>query len=409
MTLQLTLFGTLQLQSGTEQPLRFPTSKARALLTYLVVENGRSHSRSSLANMLWPGTTEKRGRQNLSQTLRRLRLTITQAEPDIWSTLFQTTAQDITGLRGSDLACDVLTFQQLLAQAAEHQHDALEACPVCLARLRQAVALYKGDFLVDFSLPDALLFEEWADLRRGQLRRQALEALDTLMVVALDKGDMATLEQYAQQQLRIEPWRERGWRYLLIALIQSNQHNEAIKRYHHYRQSLQQELGIQPSFMLRQLINEVRDELGAEVSKTPRRSETWHSFISSVQQREAATVQDFAVSQAGDRLLVVGADGTLQLWDASREEATEAAGEVPPELAGEQTAVTCVALSPNGRLAAAGTSEGRIICWRVADGTIVQDWIAHAGVVRRLTFLPNSDGLLSVGTNGVLRLWHPPS
>ena len=159
MRLQLTLFGTLQLQSGTEPPLRFPTSKARALLAYLVVENGRSHSRSSLVNLLWPGATEKRGRQNLSQTLRRLRLTITQAEPDIWPTLIRTTAQTaqaVIGLPNNDLTCDVITFRQLLAQTAKHQHDGLETCDSCLAQLEQAVALYKGDFLGDFSLPDAL-------------------------------------------------------------------------------------------------------------------------------------------------------------------------------------------------------------------------------------------------------------
>lgn len=58
MTARLTLFGTLQLQIDDQPALRFPTNKARALLAYLVMENGRLHRRSGLADLFWPHSSD---------------------------------------------------------------------------------------------------------------------------------------------------------------------------------------------------------------------------------------------------------------------------------------------------------------------------------------------------------------
>ncbi|MEZ4865995.1 MAG: hypothetical protein R3C14_32065 [Caldilineaceae bacterium] len=58
------------------QPARFATNPARALLTYLALEMHlkgtqpltRAHHRETLAGLLWPDYLEKAARLNLSQT-----------------------------------------------------------------------------------------------------------------------------------------------------------------------------------------------------------------------------------------------------------------------------------------------------------------------------------------------------
>jgi glucose/arabinose dehydrogenase len=52
-------------------------------------------------------------------------------------------------------------------------------------------ALYRGDFLSGFALPDSTSFEEWALIQREQLHQQALEALDTLAAYHDQQGDYA--------------------------------------------------------------------------------------------------------------------------------------------------------------------------------------------------------------------------
>ena len=42
------------------------------------------------------------------------------------------------------------------------RHDAPASCDACMARLAQAVGLYRGEFLAGFALPDSAAFEEWA-------------------------------------------------------------------------------------------------------------------------------------------------------------------------------------------------------------------------------------------------------
>lgn len=403
MTVRLTLFGTLQLHVDNQPPLRFPTHKARALLAYLVVENGRLHSRSSLVNRFWPGSSDKQGRQSLSQTLRRLRLTLATVAPELFSQTFQATAQDIMAVAHQELVCDVVTFQQLLARTTAHEHASLQRCPACLAWLEQAIALYQGDFLADFKLPNAPAFEEWAAWLRSQLQRQAVQTLETLMTVASDQGDYDALERYARQQVTLEPWREEGWKQLLLALLRLNRRSEAVQRYHQYRQSLQRELGIQPSFTLRQLVEQGQAESLPNAPTQPAPGHAWQALTTAVSQGKVSA-HDFAISQAGDRLLFVGADGKLQLWDAALSAPTEQKLEA---LLGQETAVTAIALSPNGRLAAAGDEKGRIICWQVADGTMVRSWTIHDGSILRLTFLPDSAWLLSAGASGRLQLWNP--
>jgi DNA-binding SARP family transcriptional activator len=51
-----------------------------------------------------------------------------------------------------------------------------------------ALALYRGDFLADFYLPDANTFEEWVSARRAGFQRQMLDALARLAEVTIAEG-----------------------------------------------------------------------------------------------------------------------------------------------------------------------------------------------------------------------------
>jgi hypothetical protein len=64
---------------------------------------------------------------------------------------------------GYPVSCDATQLSTWLRRSWQHNHSDLLACPDCRLWLEEAVALYGGDFLADFSLYDSNSFEAWAD------------------------------------------------------------------------------------------------------------------------------------------------------------------------------------------------------------------------------------------------------
>ena len=68
--------------------------------------------------------------------------------------------------------------------------------------MEQAVALYRGDFLAQFSLSDSAAFEEWALLQRERLHQLALDALARLAAYHERRGAYEQAHRYAAAPAR---------------------------------------------------------------------------------------------------------------------------------------------------------------------------------------------------------------
>jgi predicted ATPase/DNA-binding SARP family transcriptional activator/predicted negative regulator of RcsB-dependent stress response len=223
----------------------FATDKARALLAFLVVEADRSHRRDVLAGLLWPDQPQTNARQSLRQTLSYLRQALGGRGK---ATSFLCVSRDAVQFNlASDYELDVTAFTTLLETCRGHAHRHLGTCRPCLARLRAAVALYRGGFLEGFSLADSDLFEEWAVLKREWLQRQAVEALAHLADCAERRGDYAQARQYAWRQVELEPWLEEAHRQLMRLLALDGQRSAALAQYERCRSILDRELGVEPT------------------------------------------------------------------------------------------------------------------------------------------------------------------
>jgi predicted ATPase/DNA-binding SARP family transcriptional activator len=224
------------------QPLELRVRKELALLAYLAVERGHHHSRDSLIGLLWADVPEEAARNNLRVVLAGLRRLLGAASGQF----IQADRQHVLFLLDSDHALELIRFRRLLADAHAHSHAILEQCDACLAGLAEAVALYRGDFLAGFSLPDSAAFEEWAIIQREQLRQQQLDALDTLTLAHELRGDYVAQCRYARRQLVLEPWRETAYAQLMRGLWASGQRGAALEQYEVCRRVLEAELGLEP-------------------------------------------------------------------------------------------------------------------------------------------------------------------
>jgi WD40 repeat protein/DNA-binding SARP family transcriptional activator len=157
----------------------------------------------------------------------------------------------------TELGVDAHTFTTLLNEVKAHPHAQLDACPTCIARLSQAVALYRRPFLEDLYI-NSIIFEEWQRLHQEHFHRQALQALHILAEHHLQRGDLAATETYARRQLALEAWNEEAHRQLMHLFLQSGQRAAALQQYELCRQALLAELGVPPSEGTVALVEQIR-------------------------------------------------------------------------------------------------------------------------------------------------------
>jgi predicted ATPase/DNA-binding SARP family transcriptional activator len=236
------LLGPFQVQQNGITVTRFRGDKVRALLAYLAVEAHRPHSRSALAKLLWPEQPLEQALGNLSLALFRLRQALAAGEDPLLAT------RQTVRWRDGAAVVDVLEFVRLASSS-----DA--------ADLEQAAALYRGEFLSGFGLPECEAFEDWLLLTRERLGYLALDVLARLAEGYLTAGQPGESAVAARRQLALDPWREPAHRQLMLALAQSGDRAGALAAYARCCRVLRDELDITPDEETRRLAEQI--EAGA--------------------------------------------------------------------------------------------------------------------------------------------------
>lgn len=249
--LHLAVLGPWQMHLGGRPVTHFPTTKVQALLAYLAVEAQSAHTRDALLGLFWPEYSASSARQNLRKTLQRLR----QLLPDGY---LVATGQTLQFDPASDYHLDVTVFTGLVAPCRHKSPVTPLACPACIDRLEQAVALYRGDFLDHFFVEESPAFEEWLLLKREWLRREALGALHQLAAYHQRREDYDRAYTYAWQQVELDPLREEAHRQVMSILALRGQRSEALAQYEACRQILAGELDVTPSEETTELYERIR-------------------------------------------------------------------------------------------------------------------------------------------------------
>ena len=149
--LNVYLLGSPSITLDGEPVTGFVSSKARAL-TYYLAATGRSHTRESLAGLLWSDVPDATARKNLRDVLPNLRRLI--------GPYLDITRQTASFNPDAPYAVDSKRFSVALSNARRAESAGAPPSAQDLASLSQAVDLYQGEFLVGFYVPDAPLFEE---------------------------------------------------------------------------------------------------------------------------------------------------------------------------------------------------------------------------------------------------------
>jgi len=224
--LELALLGRPQILLHS-RPLEMTSHKAQALFYYLAM-SGQSHSRQSLAGLLWTDLDETSARRNLRVELLKVRADL--------GDFLQADRDTIAFDRNADHQLDVSHFEANL-RSGEPTFE----------QLSQAVALYRGEFLEDFHVRDAPFFEEWVTNERERLWQMARQALLRLINHHIQQRNYTAGIACANLLLKPEPWSEEAHQQLMRLLALSGQRAAALAQYERCSQALNDEFGVPPS------------------------------------------------------------------------------------------------------------------------------------------------------------------
>jgi len=238
-SMRLELLGDLLIRSGDGSLVTIGAKKSQALLAYLAMKPAQHVSREKLAGLLWSSTGPDQARQSLRQTLSTIRKELTQIAPK-QKTLIE--EGDLLSLDRS-VTCDVPELESLVGAGTEEA-------------LKQAIDLYRGDFLDGFAINEER-FDQFVIGERDRLHRMAIRAHTQLVELQARRGALDEAIATAQSSLRLDILQEPMHRTLMRLYLQSGDVVEALQQYETCAKVLKRELRIEPDAETKALQREV--------------------------------------------------------------------------------------------------------------------------------------------------------
>lgn len=229
------ILGPLQVMDDSG-PVELGGRKQKALLAVLLLQPGHVVSTNRLVDDLWgeeaPGTAQKMVQIFVSQLRKRLP-----------NGLLRTRAPGyLVELEGHTL--DLRRFAGLEAEGREALEQGRPE--QASARLRDALAVWRGPALAEFEEP-------FAHLESSRLEEQRLACLEERVEADLALGRHGELVAELDGLVSRHQHRERMRGQLMLALYRSGRQAEALETYQAFRRTLSDELGIDPSARLKEL------------------------------------------------------------------------------------------------------------------------------------------------------------
>jgi DNA-binding SARP family transcriptional activator/predicted ATPase len=243
-----------------EQPItNFVSRKAEALLAYLVFTRA-THSRETIAELLWGERTTSQAQSNLRVVLSNLRklvgdyLVVTRHTVGFNVALPFTV--DVATLY--DIGTPIVERLERDGAAFYSRPQAREMVASDVVALQTTLNLYTDQLLMGMFLPEAEGFEGWLLRERSQVEAFVTRAYDALLATQLAQRAYPSVIANANRLLSIVPWHERAYQSLMMAHARTGDLTTALAVYQRCQQVLQEELAAPPSAPTTRLYLQIR-------------------------------------------------------------------------------------------------------------------------------------------------------
>jgi DNA-binding SARP family transcriptional activator len=280
-------------------PVPLPAAKPRALLAILLLDRNRVVSVGRLIDDLWgeepPETATKALQGYVSQLRKALGADRLLTKSPGYSLLVEEGELDLD------------RFERLARKGRELL--AAGDSKAAAKRLAEALELWRGTPFAEFSEP----FARDAGARLEDAR---LAALEERIEADLALGRHARLIPELEELVAREPLRERPRAQLMLALYRSGRQADALELYRRTRQTLSDELGIEPSLELQELERRMlQHDPTLERARTPAREAEDGAAVSFVRRPQLLVLSALALAAAAAVIAAValtwgGSSGT---------------------------------------------------------------------------------------------------
>jgi predicted ATPase/DNA-binding SARP family transcriptional activator/DNA-binding CsgD family transcriptional regulator len=203
--------------------------KAAALVKLLALAPDHRRHRDWIMDRLWPELGKRSASNNLRRTLHAARKAL---DPAVGSRYLASEDEQLALCPVGPLWVDVEAFEAATATARREREP---------AAYRAALDLYAEELL------PADRYEEWAEVRRRELRQLHLALLAELAAIHEDRSEHDPAIDALRRVVAEEPVREEGHTSLMRLYALSGRQSEALRQYEILREALTRELGTEPS------------------------------------------------------------------------------------------------------------------------------------------------------------------
>jgi len=120
--------------------------------------------------------------------------------------------------------------------------------------------LYKGDFLHGFNLRGCREFENWMLVYRERFHQLVMAGLEDLVEYSIESGDYLSGISYAQEWIGLNPLMEAAHFQLMRLQYFARRKADALAQFEIYSQILMEELGLEPSEEMLNLLSLIKRE-----------------------------------------------------------------------------------------------------------------------------------------------------
>jgi DNA-binding SARP family transcriptional activator len=230
-----------------QSPLFFPTKKPLDLLCILLLHAGETLERDLISEWLWPMHSPGKARRSLSTALWRLRQTLEYPNGP---------TQPFLRSERSTLAFNTTTHYWFDVEAFEQQaafglDSPLPTAEAHCEALVEAVTLYRGDLLDG-------CYDDWCLAERERLQLLLMRVLKRLQCHYRHCQAFEAAISYGHRLLTLDPLLEDVHRELMRCYEEAGQRPLALEQFRRCRETLRQELDIEPMPQTWRLYHQIR-------------------------------------------------------------------------------------------------------------------------------------------------------
>ena len=210
-------------------------SKRQALLAMLALRQGRVVDVDALVDGLWGEELPAAPRNALHHHIARLRAALGE----------ESIVGSADGYALKDARVDAVRFEELLAETRSALREG--DVPAAADAVASALALWRGPAL------QGLTGTAWFSAEARRLETLRVDALEEDFEVRIALGEHRELTPALRSALADNPFRERLWGQLMLALYRSGRQADSLETFQEARRVLADELGLEPGPELRRL------------------------------------------------------------------------------------------------------------------------------------------------------------